>query len=185
MVLHCECKHVKQAKNTANFDPVATYRPSISNYPCSNTVRSKLCKVVSLLPDDNPGCSSIWSLLQCLDCPQQATSLDFVMWKRRPRPKMAIFALQKIATTLHPKWREQQPKPALSIFISSLPRCSSFLRMEHLLLIHALLLLSPLSHLLSCLLLIRRTHYNENQQFSWPIRGAACHIRSLETYCVP
>jgi len=53
MASHYECEHIKQAKNTASL-PVATYHPSIANYPCSDTVRSKLCEVVSSLPDDSP-----------------------------------------------------------------------------------------------------------------------------------
>ena len=54
MASHYECEHVKQAKTPANCDPVAVYQPRLSSYPCSESIRDKLRKVVALLPGDTP-----------------------------------------------------------------------------------------------------------------------------------
>ena len=78
MASHYECEHVKQAKTAAKCDPVAVYQPRLSSYPCNKSVRDKLHEVLASLSGD------LWSkylssLLQCLDYPQQATHLGFVM----------------------------------------------------------------------------------------------------------
>lgn len=45
-----ECDHVMLAKNPENSIAVAMYHPNISDYPCSDTVGTKLREVVSSLP---------------------------------------------------------------------------------------------------------------------------------------
>ena len=45
-----ECDHVMLAKNPENSIAVAMYHPKISDYPCSDTVGTKLREVVSSLP---------------------------------------------------------------------------------------------------------------------------------------
>ena len=54
MASQYECEHVKQAKAPANCDPVAVYQPTLSNYPCSESVKDKLREVVASLPGDTP-----------------------------------------------------------------------------------------------------------------------------------